>query len=69
MKGTRDKILLGEAGTPRQSFKKCPKQKPEMPGDRSGCSFFIIPYLEALWVDMTDPENENLDMSQVSQLD
>lgn len=66
---TRDKILLHEAGTPRQSFQKCPVQKPEMPGDRSGCSFFVIPCLEALWVDMTDPENENLDMSQVSQLD
>lgn len=42
---------------------------PEMPADRSVCSFFIIPYLEALWVDITDPENENLDTSQVSQLD
>lgn len=69
MIGTRDKILLGEAGTSRQSFQKCPEQMPEMPADRSVCSFFIIPYLEALWVDITDPENENLDTSQVSQLD
>lgn len=67
--GTRDKLLLGEAGTPWRSFQKCPEQKPEMPGDRSGCSFSVIPYVEALWVDMPDPENENLDMLQVSQLD